>query len=143
MDPSLAKQASAERILLNRNADRARRLADQVATGHPTCQVAAQPLHYGWRTTEVDEIRFLVNTTSVGRQPSDPPLFEYSSLTAPMILYDLIYSPPETPLLQAGRARGCRAGNALRMLLYQGALAFEWWRGNPAPVQAMRDALGN
>lgn len=113
-----------------------------MAARYPACQVTAQALHYDWRITGVDEIRLLVNTTSVGLQPSDPPLFEYASLSAPMVVCDLIYSPPETPLLRAAHARGCRAGNGLPMLLHQGALAFERWTGKPAPVHAMRDALG-
>jgi len=54
---------------------------------------------------------------------------------------DLIYNPPEAPLLRAARARGCPAGNGLPLPVRQGALAFERWTDNPAPVQKMRDAL--
>ena len=88
------------------------------------------------------EIRLLVDTTSVGLQPGDPQRFEYASLSTPMVVWDLITSPPEIPLLQATRARGCRASNRFCMLRHQGALAFERWTGKPASVQAMRDAPG-
>lgn len=139
---SLARAGAGRLVLLNRNVDRAKRLADLVAVRHPGCQVTAQPLHLNSKITEVAEIRLLVNTTSVGLQPNDPPLFDYASLSAPIVVCDLIYNPPETPLLRAARARGCPAGNGLPMLVHQGALAFERWTGKPAPVQAMREALG-
>jgi len=138
----LARAGARRLFLLNRNVDRANRLASVVAAYHPDCQVTAQPLHRTWKITEVTEIRLLVNTTSAGLQPSDHPLFDYASLSAPITVFDLIYNPPETPLLRKARARGCVAGNGLAMLVYQGVLAFELWTGKPAPVQAMRDALG-
>lgn len=139
---SLAGAGARRLILLNRSVDRANRLADLVTARHPGCEVTAHPLHSSWRITEAAEIRLVVNTTSVGLQPSDPPLFEYASISAPIAVCDLIYNPPETPLLRAARARGCPAGNGLPMLVRQGALAFERWTGKPAPVQAMREALG-
>jgi shikimate 5-dehydrogenase len=42
----------------------------------------------------------------------------------------------------AAREQGCRAANGLGMLLYQGALAFERWTGQPVPVRATGQALG-
>lgn len=57
------------------------------------------------------------------------------------VVCDLVYRPPETPLLQAARARGLRALGGAGMLLYQGVLAFEAWTGRPAPVPVMREAL--
>jgi shikimate dehydrogenase len=53
----------------------------------------------------------------------------------------LIYAPPETALVRAARARGLRANGGLPMLLYQGALAFTLWTGQPAPLDVMRRAL--
>jgi shikimate dehydrogenase len=138
----LARAGARRLIVLNRSVDRAKRLADLVAGCHSGCQVTAQPLHNTWRISEVAEIRLLVNTTSVGLRPSDPILFDYASLSAPIVVCDLIYNPPDTPLLRAARAQGCPTGNGLPMLVHQGALAFERWTGKPAPVQAMRSALG-
>ncbi|HXZ43414.1 MAG TPA: shikimate dehydrogenase [archaeon] len=138
----LAKAGARRLILLNRGVDRARHLADFVAAYHSGCQVTAHPLHSSWRITEVAEIRLLVNTTSVGLLPSAPSLFDYASLCPPILVCDLIYDPPETPLLRAARTQGCPTGNGLPMLIYQGALAFERWTGKPAPVQVMRKALG-
>lgn len=139
---SLARAGARQLVLLNRSVDRAKHLAELVTAQYPSCQVAAQPLHNTWRITDMAEIRLLINTTSVGLQPSDPPLFDYASLSAATMVCDLIYNPPETPLLRAARGQGCPAGNGLPMLVHQGALAFERWTGNPAPIQAMRKAVG-
>ncbi len=72
---------------------------------------------------------------------SDPPLFKYKMLPSHLVVSDLIYQPPETPLLKEARARGCRTLNGLGMLLYQGVRAFELWTGRKAPVPVMREVL--
>jgi shikimate dehydrogenase len=54
---------------------------------------------------------------------------------------DSIYAPPETALVRAARACGLRAEGGLPVLLYQGALAFTLWTGQPAPLDVMRRAL--
>jgi len=138
---ALAQGGSSALILLNRTVERATRLAELVASRHPACRVTAQLLHREWKIGGTADIHLLINTTSVGLHASDPPLFDYASLSAPILVCDLIYNPPETPLLQAARSRGCRASNGFAMLVHQGALAFERWTGTPAPVRVMREAL--
>ena len=46
----------------------------------------------------------------------------------------------ETALLD-GFGQGMRRARRLRMLLHQGALAFEIWTGIKPPISVMRDAL--
>jgi len=46
-----------------------------------------------------------------------------------------------TALVGEARARGLRASTGTTMLLHQGARALELWTGQPAPVEAMREAL--
>lgn len=55
---------------------------------------------------------------------------------------DLYYSMSDTPFVEAAKAAGARAIDGRSLLVAQGALAFEWWLGIPAPRQAMRRALG-
>ncbi|MFN3974797.1 MAG: shikimate dehydrogenase [Dehalococcoidia bacterium] len=55
-------------------------------------------------------------------------------------VYDLVYTPEETPLLREARRAGARAVGGLGMLVHQGALAFELWTRRPAPVEVMRRA---
>jgi shikimate dehydrogenase len=55
-------------------------------------------------------------------------------------LVDLPY--PETATARAARIAGVRVVNGLEVLVAQGAASFELWTGQPAPVDAMRAALG-
>lgn len=86
----------------------------------------------------------LVNATPVGLHESDAPLpVDVTLLPATAMVMDMIFNPPETPLLRAAAAHGCQTINGLSMLLYQGAQAFELWTGRDAPVAAMRKALSD
>lgn len=55
-------------------------------------------------------------------------------------LVDLPY--PETATALAARRAGAHVVGGLEVLLAQGAAAFELWTGVPAPIEAMRVALG-
>jgi shikimate dehydrogenase len=87
----------------------------------------------------------VVNTTPVGMHPreGDCPLSdrEISLLSLDAIVYDLIYTPRPTKLLQQASAAGLTAIDGLEMLVQQGAAALEIWLGEPAPVAVMRQAL--
>lgn len=48
----------------------------------------------------------------------------------------------QTVLVAAARAAGCAVVDGLEALVRQGAASFERWTGGPAPVGAMRRALG-
>ncbi len=83
----------------------------------------------------------LVNATPVGTLGLEAvmPVPE-STLDRTRFVYDLVYNPPETPLLEAARRRGLRRTNGLEMLLQQAAASFELWTGKAAPFPAMRSA---
>jgi shikimate dehydrogenase len=55
---------------------------------------------------------------------------------------ELAYGDGETALVRAARAAGCPVIDGREALVLQGAPAFERWTGVPAPVDAMRAALG-
>lgn len=85
----------------------------------------------------------VINATSLGLQADDTRvLIDVNMLRATTTVMDMIFNPPMTPLLRAAQARGCPVLNGLSMLLHQGAMAFELWTGQPAPVDVMRRALG-
>ena len=57
------------------------------------------------------------------------------------LVSDLIYNPRITRFLREAEARGARIHGGLGMFIYQGAYAFEYWTGTPAPVEAMRQVV--
>ncbi len=55
-------------------------------------------------------------------------------------VYDLVYNPPYTRLLEdADRAR-CRIIGGLDMLIAQAQAQFEWWTGRRPADRVMREA---
>jgi shikimate dehydrogenase len=89
------------------------------------------------------DVDLLLNATSLGLKAGDPLPLDPAAfgLRQARAVFDMIYRPAVTPLLQAAQAAGCRTANGLSMLLYQGAQALEIWTGHPAPVTVMRRAL--
>lgn len=71
----------------------------------------------------------LINATPVGMKAEDPCLVEAQDLSARQMVYDLVYNPAQTRLLALAQSRGARAVNGLRMLYFQGVLAFQHWAG--------------
>jgi shikimate dehydrogenase len=55
-------------------------------------------------------------------------------------LVDLPY--PDTATAAAARSAGARVIGGLEVLVAQGATSFQLWTGRPAPVEAMRAAVG-
>jgi len=87
----------------------------------------------------------IVNTTPVGMSPninkSPLTMAEVSLLNSGAIVYDLIYTPRPTLLLQQAQKRGLIIIDGAQMLVQQGAVGFTLWTGKQAPVDEMTEAL--
>ena len=83
----------------------------------------------------------LINATPVGLKDTDPCLVEQNMLHKNLFVYDLIYNPSETKLLQFAKVAGAQYSNGLGMLLYQGMLAFKIFTNKEAPMDVMNQAL--
>jgi shikimate dehydrogenase len=131
----LAAEGVSELFVINRTVKKAEALALEIQQRFKKIKVGvAYPK---------DRVDLLLNATSLGLQPSDElPLDESEfPLSRAAAVYDMLYRPPETPLLKKAKAAGCRIANGFGMLLYQGAKALELWSGQPAPLSFMRAAL--
>ncbi len=136
---ALSGAGVASLTIANRTVQRAQRLANGLGIGAITQVVAmehdALAVDNGWD--------LIVNTTTLGMWhnagESQSPL-PAGLIPSHALVYDLVYNPPETPLLrEAGRA-GARALGGLPMLVYQGAEAFQLWTGKEAPLEVMLEA---
>lgn len=74
----------------------------------------------------------VINATSAGLRPDDPVPIDLQRLPRPASVSDMIYNPPQTPLLRAAALLGLPHANGLSMLVHQGAKALEIWSGVPA-----------
>jgi len=83
----------------------------------------------------------VVNCTSASLADGALPALPRIGRPGRLLACDLMYGKPSRFLTQA-RAAGCRVMDGRGMLLHQGALAFTLWTRRPAPVAAMRRALG-
>jgi len=97
----------------------------------------------------VEEADLIVNTTPVGMKTAknETNLLPYGeefwrSLNSKTTIYDLIYNPAPTPLLQVGNKKGCMTIDGLEMLVAQGIGSLSFWTdGLEVPFHIMNDAL--
>lgn len=131
----LADEGALVLWLVNRTTAKAEALAEEIAERFPAVEVRT-----GLPDTDVE---IIINATSLGLKASDPlplDLTDYPLCRADGV-YDMIYRPSLTPLLDLAQRAGCRTANGLGMLLYQGAAAWTLWTGQIAPIETMRQAL--
>jgi shikimate 5-dehydrogenase len=84
----------------------------------------------------------LVNATPVGTSPQAgrSPLPDDYQFPGGGLVYDLVYNPPQTRLLQDADRAGCRTIGGLDMLVAQAQAQFEWWTGGRPADRVMREA---
>lgn len=119
---SLAAQGAREIRVVNRTFERARDL--ESSFGPPVAAVRWEA-----RETALDGVALLANATNQGMGGKPPLDIRLDALPRTAIVGDLIYTPPETPLLAAARARGNLTVNGLGLLLNQARPAFHAWFG--------------
>ena len=132
---SLAAQGAREIRVTNRTRDKAQEIADAVG---PVVKVVP----WEQREEALDGIALLANATSLGMAGKPPLDIALDRLPPKALVGDLIYIPPETPLLAAARARGNVTVNGLGLLLNQARPAFQAWFGvMPDITPALRQAI--
>ncbi|RLE07619.1 shikimate dehydrogenase [Candidatus Aerophobetes bacterium] len=88
----------------------------------------------------MSKVDLFINATSVGMSPEDPLLINPDLFAKTTFVYDVVYNR-ETKLLRAARKRGLSGMGGAGMLIHQGALSFEIWTHQRAPIRTMRRAL--
>jgi shikimate dehydrogenase len=119
---SLAAQGAREIRLVNRTFERAQGIANEY--GPP---VTAIP--WERRNEALADVALLANATNQGMMGKPALDISLDRLPPHALVGDLIYTPPETPLLAAARARGNITVNGLGLLLNQARPAFQAWYG--------------
>jgi shikimate dehydrogenase len=78
----------------------------------------------------------VINATSAGLRPTDDLPVDLTRLPNVSAVFDMIYNPPQTPLLARATSFGLPSANGLAMLVHQGAKALEIWTDVPAATTA-------
>ncbi|MDO5547376.1 MAG: shikimate dehydrogenase [Eubacteriales bacterium] len=93
---------------------------------------------------QIEDSVLFANATNLGMKPMEGMccLPDESYLRPDLLVTDVVYAPPKTPLLEMAERVGCRWMNGLNMMLFQGSAAFELWMGQPMPIGHMKRFLG-
>lgn len=119
-------------IVLNRTLDRARDLADRFGAEYARIS--------DFSTYSPD---LVINATSVGMGQTGPlagksPI-PSSDLSADMHVFDLVYTPAETPLLRAALEKGCSIIPGTEMFIHQLIEQFRMLTGIDVPAEQIRE----
>ena len=123
-------------IIANRSQKRAEELAEIGSTLGLQCE-----------TVLMDNIQdlairshLIINTIPI-RINNEESIIDYEHISKDSIVYDIVYKPITTNLLENAKYAKARVVYGYEMLLEQGAKAFEIWTGISAPRDAMKKAL--
>jgi 3-dehydroquinate dehydratase / shikimate dehydrogenase len=117
--------------IVNRTADRARDLAEEVG-----CKCA----DWGARHQILSDI--IINCTSVGMHPNvDQSPLARDCLKETMTVFDTVYTPESTLLVKEARDQGCRVITGVELFVRQAALQFQLFTGREPPLDQMRTFL--
>ncbi len=120
--------AGAKVSLVGRNPDRVRALA-RMCGGEPLLRDQA----------EARKFDALVHATPLGMFPNVNECFFRNCIPAD-IVFDMVYNPRDTLLLQHAREQGKTVIQGLEMFIEQAARQFEIWTGETAPRSVMQKA---
>lgn len=94
------------------------------------------------RSKVLENIDFLVNTTSLGMTGQPPLEIDLTGLKSAALVADIVYAPLETHLLKTAKTRGHETVDGLAMLMHQAVPGFKTWFGGEAVIDdALRAVL--
>ena len=139
---SIMEKKPKKLFIMNRNIDNAETLRLNLSASFRKSTVLTlpnkeEPIKFTLQVTDL-----LINATPVGMDGESIPSFiDPKNLPEKAVVYDLIYSPPLTPLLKKAKERNLKVINGEKMLLYQGALSFKLWTDKEPPIDVMKKTL--
>ncbi len=131
---ALVEDGAGEILLFNRTQDRARAVARRIGGQ----KVRVVPIA---RELDGEDFDLVVNATRLGLEPGDPSPIDFHKLDRAGAAMDLVYGHHTTGFVESAASAGIRTTDGTEMLVQQGAVSFERWWGQEAPIQAMRAAV--
>ena len=141
---ALMQEKAGSLTILNRTLERAEALADSLRSCQASTGLETKIVVLPWSTVNMpgtfEHCHLIVNCTTIGMKHSPEegksPL-SLETIPSTALVYDLIYNPSPTPLLQLAQRAGANILGGLPMLVYQGVASFELWTQRKAPVDIM------
>jgi shikimate dehydrogenase len=119
-----------ETTILNRTVDKAKELAERFGCGYGPLSV------FDGISPDI-----VINATPVGMAPDTKSPLRKSQLSSSMTVFDLVYTPEETPLIRLARNSGCRVIPGTEMFIRQAAAQFRHFTGIVPPLSLVRSML--
>jgi shikimate dehydrogenase len=91
----------------------------------------------------IHKMDLIINCTPAGMVPENigiSPIPDGVSIPSGIVVYDMVYRPADTKLMQQTRDAGSTAIGGLGMLVQQGAASFQMWTGREPSIEVMRKA---
>jgi shikimate dehydrogenase len=143
-----AKEDCERLVIASRDPEKATALVDKLRPFFagprvlgPVARLQSIPLEDAALRFQIANTDLVVNATPLGLNRNDPAPVPARLLAPHLMVYDTVYARGPSELVRGAIDAGARAANGLSMLLHQGALAFEIWFEQTAPIEAMRKAL--
>ena len=135
-----ALSGSSEIFVANRTLEKAELLSEEIAEKLGV-NITPISLDSEALANALEGVDLIVNATPLGMKSGDPSPLPDGILKKTHLVYDTVYSGGIPALIRQAGAAGARCANGLSMLLHQGALAYEIWFNETAPLEIMREAL--
>jgi len=126
--------------IANRTESNAKRLA-KFLHGKFGRKIDAIPLSKKALKESVNHSDIILNASSMGMDGKHNPPLDKRWIRDDHWVFDIVYRPVRTKLLQDAASAGARTINGLDMLVHQGASSFTLWTGKKAPIREMRRAI--
>jgi shikimate 5-dehydrogenase len=132
--------------VFNRNRDRAELLVGELNSNRFNKADASGSVSIGSaEKLAAGGFGIVINCTPVGMAggsaPSESPLPASFPLDENVTVFETVYTPARTPLVQEGEARGARVVFGADLFVKQAAMQFEKWTGAAAPVRLFQELL--
>ena len=122
------KQSGGRLTIINRSREKGEKLASDLdCEFKPLAEIKRLPY------------RIIINATSAGMTPhADSVPLNTDLLESGMVVMDMVYNPLQTRFLRQAEKVDCTTIDGVSMFVHQGAVQFELWTGQKAPVDVMR-----
>ncbi len=140
---NLAMEGAGELVLGVRKEAQGQELKEILNINYPKTKIKVVVTSEENLKDELQDSALLINATALGMKGNDDKCIISSAdpLHKDLFVYDIVYDPGKTKLLQYAEEKGCGISNGISMVLWQGAIAFKIWMGEDMPVDYIRGKL--